>query len=51
MAQRLVKNSWNKKHVEMASKLILSSLKWQILGSGRVGNSIFVSFHSNKFMS
>jgi hypothetical protein len=35
-----------KKVLKITSKLILSSLKCQIPGAGRAGNSILVSFHS-----
>jgi hypothetical protein len=44
MSQGLVKKSWNEKGVDSYSKWILASLKWQIPGAGRIGNSILVSF-------
>jgi hypothetical protein len=35
-----------KKVLKITSKLILSSLRWQIPGAGSIGNSVLVSFHS-----
>jgi hypothetical protein len=45
MSHRPLKNSWNKKVLRISSKLIFSSVKWQIPGSWGVGNSILVRFH------
>jgi hypothetical protein len=52
ISYRLVKKLWNEIGVDSYSKWILPSLKGQVPGSGRVGNSVFISWLSpcNKFL-